>query len=253
MYPARPAFAAVCRCARILPRYRPREIELDQVVLHQWQVSPFCAKVRKMLRRKGVAFRVENYHGLLAGKAAKLSAAGKLPVMDFDGQRVADSTAIAVFLDERLPAAPLYPGDPAEAAMARIFEDWADESLYTFEIFFRAEYPEARAAAVALLCEGRPAWEQRLFAPLFTRSVRRRLRAAGFRADARGDIEAAFLRHMTDLDVLLTRQDWLVGRTMSIADIAVSAQVDEVVRTSHLAERILALPNLSGWLARMAE
>ncbi len=226
---------------------------MADVVLHQWQVSPFCAKVRKMLRHKGVAFRVENYHGLLAGKAAKLSAAGKLPVLDFDGLRVADSTAIAVFLDERLPAAPLYPADPAEAAMARIFEDWADESLYVYEIFFRAEYPEARAAAVALLCEGRPAWEQRLFAPLLVRTLRRRLQACGFRSAAKAEIETAFLRHMDDLDALLATRDWLVGRQPSIADIAVSAQIDEVVRTSHLAGRLRALPRLSAWLARLAE
>ena len=229
------------------------ESAVAEAILHQWHVSPYCAKVRKMLRHKGISFRVQNYHGLLAGQAAKLSAAGKLPVLDCDGQRVADSTAIALFLDDRVPEAPLYPRDPAQAAMARIFEDWADESLYGFEIFFRAEYPEARAAAVALLCEGRPKWEQRLFAPLFIRTLRRRLKATGFRSENKAEIEAAFLRHMADLDALLAQQDWLGGDRLSIADIAVSAQVDEVVRTTHLAGRILALPHLSGWLARTAE
>jgi len=228
-------------------------IAVAEVILHQWQVSPYCAKVRKMLRHKGIGFRAQNYHGLLASQAAKLSATGKLPVLDYDGQRIADSTAIAIFLDDRVPAAPLYPGDPAQAAMARIFEDWADESLYGFEIFFRAEYPEARAAAVALLSEGRPKWEQHLFAPLFIRTLRRRLKATGFRIENKADIEAAFLRHMADLDALLARRDWLVGDRMSIADIAVSAQIDEVVRTSHLAEHIRALPGLARWLGRVAE
>jgi glutathione S-transferase len=226
---------------------------MAEVVLHQWEVSPFCAKVRGMLRHKGVAFSVENYHGLLAGKAAKLSPGGKLPVLDIDGRRVADSTVIARYLDERQRTPPLYPADPEQAALARIFEDWADESLYCYEIFFRAEYPEARRATVAHLSAGRPAWEQRLFAPLFTRTLRRKLKANGFRVEARAEIEASFLRYMVDLDVLLARRDWLVGDAASIADIAVAAQVGEVVRTSHLAARIRALPRLSAWLARLAE
>jgi len=119
---------------------------MAEVVLHQWQVSPFCAKVRSMLRHKSVAFSVENYHGLLAGKKAN-----------------------------------------------------------------------------------------------------------GFRVEAKAEIEAAFLRYMTELDVMLAQRDWLVGATPSIADIAVAAQVGEVVRTSHLAARIRALPRLSAWLARLAE
>lgn len=226
---------------------------MAEVVLHQWHISPYCAKVRKMLRRKGIAFRVQNYHGLLAAKASKLSAAGKLPVLDIDGRRIADSTTIAQFLDALQPEPSLVPADSAQAALARVFEDWADESLFNFEMFFRAEYADARSACVAHLCEGRPAWEQRLFAPLFARTLRRRLKAVGFRAEAKADIEAAFLRHMADLDALLAQRDWLVGDDMSIADIAVSAQVDEVLRTSHLAERIRALPRLSAWLPRMAE
>jgi len=234
-------------CTRNLERL------MADVVLHQWRVSPFCTKVRKVLRHKGIAYRVENYNGLRASRAAKLSAAGKLPVLDIDGQRIGDSTAIAVFLDQRQMAPALYPADPAEAATARVFEDWADESLVLFEFFFRAEYPAAAAAAVRLLCEGRPAWEQPLFAPLFLRGMRRRLRANGFRPEAKNEIEATFLRHMADLDTLLSGREWLVGHQPSIADFAVSAQIDEVLRTGHLVEAVRALPRLSGWLARLAE
>ncbi|MDE2297039.1 MAG: glutathione S-transferase N-terminal domain-containing protein, partial [Burkholderiales bacterium] len=68
------------------------------VVLHQWEISPFCGKVRRMLRMKGVAHRVENYNGLRALKVARLSRAGTLPVLDWGAERVADSSAIAAFL-----------------------------------------------------------------------------------------------------------------------------------------------------------
>lgn len=226
---------------------------MAEVVLHQWQISPFCGKVRKILRLKGIPYRVENYNGLRATMVGKLTSAAKLPVLDLDGKRIPDSTAIAAYLNERQPEPALYPSDRCDAAMARIIEDWADESLYYYEMFFRVEFPPARSAAVAYLCADRPSWEQLVFAPIFSRTLRKKLKEHGFAGRSREDVEASFLRHLDDLEAMLQKRDWLVGDVQSIADIAVSAQIDEIVRTSHLASRIGSLPRLSTWLARLAE
>lgn len=226
---------------------------MAETVLHQWQVSPFCNKVRKILRLKNIPYRVENYNGLRATKVGKLTPAGKLPVLDIDGKRIADSTAIALYLDVRQPQPALYPPEPRDAALARLLEDWADESLYYYEIFFRVEFDAARSAAVAHLCAGRPQWEQLVFAPLFSRTLQRKLKEHGFAGRSKEEVEATFLGHLDDLEAMLQDRLWLVGDGPSIADIAVSAQIDEIVRTSHLAGRIGGLPRLSQWLARLAE
>jgi glutathione S-transferase len=225
---------------------------MAQVVLHQWEVSPFCAKVRKILHAKGVAYRVENYNGLRALKVARLSRAATLPVLDWDAERVVDSTAIAAFLDQRVPTPPLYPADARDAALARVFEDWADESLYTYGLYFRIEYARPRAQAIALLCAGRPAWERVIFGTVFTRRTRARLDAIGFTRRDGPAVEAAFLRLVDELDTLLRERDWLVGDACSVADIAVCAQLDEMLRTSTLADRIRHRPNVARWLARQA-
>ena len=222
------------------------------VVLHQWEISPFCGKVRQILRMKGIAHRVENYNGLRALKAARLSHAGTLPVLDWGSERVADSTAIAAFLDQRQPAPPIYPADPRDAALARTFEDWADESLYAYGVYFRVEYAQARAKTIALLCAGRPAWERAIFAPVFTRRLRRKVDALGLTRRAGAEVEAAFLRLVDDLDALLRGREWLVGDAHSIADIAVSAQLEEMMRTSTLADRIRNRANVARWLGRQA-
>lgn len=75
---------------------------------------------------------------MLAPKAAKLHPRGKLPVLDWDGERVADSTLICAYLDRRVPDPPLLPTDPRDAALARLLEDCADESLDDFEMQLRA-------------------------------------------------------------------------------------------------------------------
>ena len=39
------------------------------IVLHQWAISPFCGKVRRILEHKGLPFEVVDYNGLRARKA----------------------------------------------------------------------------------------------------------------------------------------------------------------------------------------
>lgn len=224
---------------------------MPDVVLHQWVISPFCRKIRMVLAHKGIAYRTEEYNGLRARQAAGLSPAGKLPVLDHDGERIQDSSAIVDFLEAKHPAPPLLPADPTERALARVLEDWADESLYFLEVYLRFEIPEVRPRAVDLLCEGRPAWERALFGPVVTRRMRAKLRAQGIGVVPRERAEALLGEHLERLDLLLARAGWLVGSSCSIADIAVGSQLGEIRRTSHLAPRIEALPRVVAWLGRM--
>jgi len=82
---------------------------MPRIVLHQWEISPFCGKVRKMLAHKNLAYETVEYGGLLASGAARLSRVGKLPVLDYDGTRIQDSTEIAAFIERHHPDPPLFP------------------------------------------------------------------------------------------------------------------------------------------------
>jgi glutathione S-transferase len=225
---------------------------MPEVILHQWEISPFCGKVRKVLRLKGIDFTVRNYNGLLATKAAALSPAGKLPVLDFDGERIQDSSPIVSFLDARVPQPPIYPVAPAQRALALVFEDWADESLYWIEVALRMGDPAVLHKAAELLSAGRPGWERSLLAFVLRRTYPKKLKAQGIGHLPPERIHALLFGHLATLEELLAAGPWLVGSAMSIADIAVSAQIDEIVRTSPLAPRVLAYPRLRDWLARCA-
>jgi len=226
---------------------------MPDVILHQWEISPFCRKVRKILAHKGVAYRTQEYNGLKARGAASLSAAGKLPVLDYDGERLQDSSAIFDFLEVKHPAPPLLPTEPQERALALLLEDWADESLYFIEVYLRFEIPEVRPKAIDLLCTGRPGWERVLFGAAVTPRMRKKLRAQGTGKLPRERVEQSFLDHMGRVDALIGRTGWLVGSACSIADIAVGSQIEEVRRTSPLAPRIEALPRVVEWLARLPQ
>jgi glutathione S-transferase len=222
------------------------------VVLHQWEISPFCQKVARSLRRKGIGFQTVNYNGALAAKVGRLSKVGKLPVLDVDGQRVQDSTRIARWLDAHYPEPPLIPQDPQQRALVELWEDWADESLYWFQIYLRVSDPEALEAAVKLSYEGRPNTE-RLPTKLGYKTIfGLQLKAQGLGRQPREEVDAEFLRHLDRIDVVLGPTGFLVGDAVTLADLAVGSQLLEVDRTSgRMRPELRRRPNLAAWLEKI--
>ncbi len=220
------------------------------IVLHQWEMSPFCNKTRRCLGIKGLKYEVKDYNGLLARKAAALSPAGKLPVLEYDGQMIPDSSRIAAFLDQRHPDKPLYPKDRQALASARLWEDWAGQSLYFYQVYFRMLDPVSMERALDIVCKGRPRWERAVLKVVFKRRYPKKLAQQGLARLPRQEVETQFFLVLSDLDALLSQRQWLAGDVISIADLSAVAMLSELVRTSDLAPRVLALQNLKAWYDR---
>ncbi|MGR0306151.1 glutathione S-transferase family protein [Acinetobacter beijerinckii] len=223
------------------------------VTLHQWEISPFCQKVARMLKFKGIEFETINYNGVLGAKVPMLSKVGKVPVLDINGQRIQDSTRIARYLDETYPDLPrLYPLDPIQKAYAELWEDWADELLYFYEIHFRVSDAEALDHAVAISAQGRPKHEVILMKPLLKSALSFQLKMQGTGRMAKADIEAEFIRHLERIELMLSATGWLVGEQKTIADIAVTSQLLEIVRTSKVwGAKINSYSNISAWIKQI--
>ena len=224
---------------------------MPTVVLHQWEMSPFCNKVRRCLKYKGIDYSITNYNGLKALKAARLTPVGTLPVLDYDGERIQDSSQIARFLDQRHPKKPLYPvDDPQALGAARMWEDWAGQSLYFYEIYFRMLDPESLEQALDLICEGRPLYERWILKMAFKRRYPAKLAQQGLGRLPYAEVERQFFERIEDIEFTLEGRNYLAGITPSIGDFSVAAQLDELIRTSKLRERILSYPRVKAWLAR---
>lgn len=221
---------------------------MTEIVLHQWEVSPFCGKIRSILEHKGIPYRVQNYNGLLSLRAKKLSPAGKLPVLDIDGERTQDSRRIAALLEQRFPTPALVPSNANERAQMEILQDWADESLYWYEVYFRAMYDEAWVKLVDHLCEGRPFWEKPIFNTVARPQFRSQLQAQGIGRIEKPVVEARFTLLLQSLDAQLAGRTWLVGEHKTLADIAIASQLKEIQRTSHLGATFARNVNVSRWL-----
>lgn len=225
----------------------------NTIVLHQFEISPFCQKVAKALRHKGVEFSTVDYNGLASTKAQMLSKVGKVPVLDIHGKRIQDSTKIVRYLDEAYPNLPrLYPLDPLEKAQVELWEDWSDELLYWFEVNYRANDPSALDEAVNMAMIGCSAYERPFVKPSLKMALKMQLLFQGLGRMAKEDIDAEFLRHLDRIDLVLSKTGWLVGTQKNIADMSVGAQLAEVIRTSAVMRpQILARPHIAQWLAKL--
>lgn len=97
--------------------------------------SPFCIKVHRALRLKGLAYEVKN---VAPPQISKISPrTKKLPVLEVDGRTASDSTRILELIDRLEPDPPLYPESVELRALNHLLEDWADESLYWFTVYQR--------------------------------------------------------------------------------------------------------------------
>jgi glutathione S-transferase len=117
------------------------------IKIYQSETSMFCEKVRIVLKMKNLPYEISDVR---PNRQPLIDFSGqrKIPVMDFNGQCVIDSTFISAFLEEKYPQNSVYPRNPADKGLALMLEDWADEVLnMAIRMLRRAETPEARKEA----------------------------------------------------------------------------------------------------------
>ena len=95
--------------------------------LYGFPLSPFVRKVLVVAQEKGLAVDVVPVNPMQPSEEfLAASPYGKIPAIDDDGFKLADSTAIAVYLDARYPDPALLPADPQARARAVWFDEVAD-------------------------------------------------------------------------------------------------------------------------------
>jgi glutathione S-transferase/maleylpyruvate isomerase len=103
-------------------------------------VATYCAKLRIMMRHKGITWEELTPPGGYGSAAYKaIVPSGNLPAMVHDGFMLSDSEAIAEYLNEAFAAVPMLPKDMHLRAKAREKSRFHDTRL---EPAVRALYPQ---------------------------------------------------------------------------------------------------------------
>lgn len=219
--------------------------------LHQFEDSPFCDKIRRILHVKEQPYEVVEVPLSETPSIRKLNPIGKLPVLEHDGRRVVDSTEIAHFLEATFPEPSLVPSDPSERGLCHVIEDWADESLYFYEMTLRFTRPESAARFIPTLLAHDPPWAQRLLGPAIPWVLGRTARAQGVGRKSDRELARDVERHISAIAGMLGEREWLVGATLSLADLAVYVQLSRIVATDDGARALTGYPRVAAWRTRV--
>lgn len=200
---------------------------MPERTLHQFTLSPYCIKIRKILDFKGLTYATAEVNPFSRGNVVRISGQKRVPVLvetPGDGTRetvVADSTAIAQYLDVRYPDPPVYPRDPGARARAILLEDWSDEvfadTLIPFKIF-SADNARRMVSRSARFYPRR--LHYRMLLPLGP-PVLRRLTARRRRGRSLERLRADYEADLTRLDGLARTAPFLSGEQPTVFDFAV--------------------------------
>lgn len=174
---------------------------------------------------------------------------GLLPVMDFDGARVPDSSGILDWLDARFPDPPLLAREPFTARQQRQLEAWIGETFFFYWVRWMREHVlvQQTAAERAAAATGGELARLGILG-----------RVTEFLTDApepQADLGPEFARRLDDLVGFLGGRPFLYAEQPSRADLTAAAFLRSLEQnTIPGGERLLGnRPTLSALLARVRE
>ncbi len=201
------------------------------ITLYGPRTSPFTEKVVRALALKRLAFELceptspEDYRRWNPRT-------GLLPVIDIDGERVADSTTILLRLDERFPEPPLLARDLRTAAAQLRLVSWVDESFFWYWMRWQRIRSDERPSGAPFVNhagedEGEPPVESPRPSGVSLRSwlVRRERRRPEVRETEVARIAHEIGRRLDDLARLLADRRYFYADRISMADLAVYAML----------------------------
>lgn len=105
----------------------------DDLVLLDFYVSPFCARVKIALSEKGLSFKSQE-EDIFGGKSELLLKSNpiyeKVPVFLHDGKPVVESTNILYYIDETWAEPQLLPATAYGRSRARFWADFIDKKVH---------------------------------------------------------------------------------------------------------------------------
>jgi glutathione S-transferase len=213
-------------------------------------LSPFCVKAQRILNYKRLSYAVRN---VTLPPRRGINPAGKLPVLRYDIETVPDSTAIALFLEERHPDPALVGPAGNARPMGLLLEDWADEALYWMLLYVRWKFPENATRMKALFTAMLPLPLSLVAPRIVERQVLRGLHAQGMGRLERVRFLAELRRVLTALDALAAQREFLSGPALGLGDIAVFAMLHGLREAplAHGVGEVDAFPDLLRWYLRV--
>lgn len=214
---------------------------MPDLILHQFDLSPFAEKVRRVLGAKDLSWRSVTVPMALPKPDVVALTGGyrRTPVLQIGADVYCDTALICRVIDARYPDPALYP--PHQRGLAEILAQWADAALFWMAVPFTSQpvsmpylFPGASEQFIQALFADRAA-----MAPTIRRASLR-------------DGEAHLQVYLARIENLL--QDgraYLLGDAMCIADFSTFHPLWYMHRSPPVARLLDSFAALGAWYGRM--
>ena len=192
--------------------------------LYQFEMSHLREKVRLILDYKDLPYRkIEVTPGIGQIELFQMSGQRQVPVLKDGSEIIADSTAIAEYLDRKYPAKPIIPSDPKLKGQVLLIEQWADESLgINARKGLIGSISQNQSFRTAVLPSSTPDILKNLVGAIPGDFLGVLGSGVGMGPGAIKDATDALKRSLTALSFILMEQPYLVGDSPTLADFAVA-------------------------------
>lgn len=210
--------------------------------------SPFVMKAEVLLKLAGLEYRADRTGFRKAPK-------GKLPYIDDDGERIADSTFIRWHIEAKYGCDLDRGLGKAERAVAWAFEKMLEEHLYWALILERWQVEENFRKGPARFFEAVPAPVRPFVTAMVRRQFRKSAHGHGMGRHSRDEIVRLAVRSLQSVADYLADKPYFMGAAPSSADAAVFAFAAGAlcpIFDSPVTTAASGLDNLSRYVGRMA-
>jgi microsomal prostaglandin-E synthase 2 len=227
---------------------------MEDLTLYQFELCPFCHKVRAGLELKGLPYRKVEVNPMTKKELPALPADAprKVPVLQSGTDTVADSTAILTFLDEKFPGKVGFrPADDAAHKKAAEIEEWVDsELIYALPTVIYGTWGEALKAAQVTARSSNFGWLQNLGVraggSLIMHQVAKRLLQKRGKTDAHRWVHES----IDQFEQWLGDRPFVTGSELSVADVAMHGALS-CVKSFPVYAEIMQRTKVAGWFDRV--
>jgi glutathione S-transferase len=223
---------------------------MSKITLYQYEISPYADKVRRVLKLKNLDYQVVEVLASKAKKYKHISPTLKFPALRYGEETVVDSTDILTFLDEKHPEPKIIPDSAHDQAIAHIIEDWADESLYFYDLAIRAKPQNVNLLKDDIL-KYETGFSRKLMDWVLPKAANKIANTQGLGRKDTQTLRIEIQNHFEALETILRESDWLCGTALSTADISIVSMLHVLIRAKEPAELLPNYPRLADLKSRI--
>ena len=223
---------------------------MEAVTLYQFELCPFCHKVKAALEVKGIPFTKVEVNPMTRKELPELeeNVRRKVPVLEIDGKQIADSTNILSYLESR--DATLTPEPPGDEKSAMV-ESWVDDDLaQVLPAVIYGKWRDAARAAKVIARSSNFGFVQNALVRGGGSMIMHQVAKKIMKRRGGGDPHESLAAEMDKFEEWLGEQDFVCGDEPSVGDVATHGCLT-CIQDFPAFKDIMKRPRVQAWFDRV--